>query len=239
MFPAKPLVAAFATIAMTASVAAAQNAAGEGPNKCLAAKNKCVAKAVQGLLNCRAKCQKKPSRCGQAQADCEAKVWSGFTGVAGSTGCFAKAEAGQTATALDSVCLRTADADLLAASAAAAVDEFIGLLEGPRCPSGDYAGSTLGATNQVGNAAGDALFPFSLLEPLTVVFDSCGSDFDTYLRVFDANLGTQLCGCDDCGDCGSQTILTCELPAGDYVAVVEGFDSAEGSYVLRVSCSGG
>ena len=35
-------------------------------------------------------------------------------------------------------------------------------------------------------------------------FDSCESQFDTYLRVFDVGLTNEFVACDDCGPCGLQ-----------------------------------
>jgi hypothetical protein len=104
---------------------------------------------------------------------------------------------------------------------------------------GSYSGSTSGAANVVGNRAGDALYDFSLTSETTVTFNSCGSGFDTWLRVFrDSVSGQEVCGCDDCGNCGWQTILECTLGAGNYVFVVDGWWNREGSFSVSVSCSG-
>ena len=50
------------------------------------------------------------------------------------------------------------------------------------------SGSTVGLPNQVGLAGGDAIFSFCVLRQGTVKFTTCGSDFDTYLHLFDQNL---------------------------------------------------
>ena len=83
-----------------------------------------------------------------------------------------------------------------------------------------------------GSESGDAFFYFSLDEAMDdVLFNSCDSSYDTYLRVIalDAVAGhdghdafEEVASCDDCGDCGTQTILsTGALPAGDYLLLVE------------------
>ena len=40
-----------------------------------------------------------------------------------------------------------------------------------------------------------------------ILFDSCGSQYDTYLY-FNNNDGSSITWCDDCGECGRQTQLT-------------------------------
>jgi len=105
---------------------------------------------------------------------------------------------------------------------------------------GSYTGSNRGAANVVGNRAGDVLYDLHLASGQEVTFDSCGSNFDTYVRVYEGSIGGhQVCSCDDCGNCGYQTILECELSAGHYVVVVEGYSSNEGDIELSVTCSGG
>eukprot|EP01046_Picozoa_sp_COSAG06_P107700 COSAG06_NODE_54056_length_296_cov_1.340102_2_plen_57_part_01 len=52
---------------------------------------------------------------------------------------------------------------------------------------------------------------------------------------------TEIAGCDDCGPCGSQTVLDAELVCDqancNYVLVVEGAGSAEGSYSVTMTCN--
>ena len=100
---------------------------------------------------------------------------------------------------------------------------------------GTLAGSTLGAPSLIGNDAGEAYYAFEVApaQPLLdVTFDSCGSNFDTYLRlvrlVGDAawEEGT---ACDDCGSCGTRLQLTTgPRRAGFYLLVIEGYGDAEG-----------
>jgi hypothetical protein len=77
-------------------------------------------------------------------------------------------------------------------------------------------GSTSGSSNQIGNPAPDHIYDFCTSARGAYTFDSCGSGFDTYIRVWTQDLSRELFGCDDCGDCGTQTILTGELNVGCY-----------------------
>ena len=88
---------------------------------------------------------------------------------------------------------------------------------------GAVAGTTVGLPDVIGDdGGGDAFYYFELRGPLaSVTFDSCGSAFDTFLRVLqlrprgvhnDGELDAdddnaewgEVAGCDDCGDCGTQ-----------------------------------
>lgn len=97
-------------------------------------------------------------------------------------------------------------------------------------------GSTVGASNMIGNMAGEALIPFTVEADTWLTISSCGSDFDTWLRVWDKHLTEQLCHCDDCGDCGNRSVLDCHLPPGDYLIVVDGYSNKEGMFELEVTC---
>merc|ERR1711865_359761 len=46
----------------------------------------------------------------------------------------------------------------------------------------------------------------------------------------------ELHGCDDCGNCGLQTILDADLAPGDYILVVSGYSSSEGEYQVQMNC---
>ena len=70
-----------------------------------------------------------------------------------------------------------------------------------------------------------------------MTLDSCGSDYDTWLRVYDEDKTTELASCDDCGDCGVQTILDAGLmEPGTYELLVEGFSSSSGSHTVLMTC---
>lgn len=62
-------------------------------------------------------------------------------------------------------------------------------------------GSTVSAGSHIGNGASDHVYEFALNpqpQEQVVQFDSCGSQFDTYLRVTQNTVnGLQLAGCDD------------------------------------------
>lgn len=80
-----------------------------------------------------------------------------------------------------------------------------------------------------------------------VQFNSCGSTYDTFLRIMSDDLIEERVGCDDCQSCGHsaeecttcglQTILDTDLPPGHYILVVEGFSSNEGDYSVEMICS--
>jgi hypothetical protein len=38
------------------------------------------------------------------------------------------------------------------------------------------------------------------------------------------------------GPCGTRTVLDADLPAGDYVLVVEGFSRSEGDFDIAMTC---
>ena len=42
--------------------------------------------------------------------------------------------------------------------------------------------------------------------------------------------------CDDCGPCGTRTVLTSTLSAGAYWVVMDGFSSSRGTYRLVITC---
>jgi len=120
-------------------------------------------------------------------------------------------------------------------------------------------GNTVGEGSHVGNGASDHIYSFTAPAGGNgVVFDSCASAFDTHLRVYDLELETdpscqseaacpqfERVQCDDCGDCGTHTVLTTStdpgdaqfyLPPGEYLLVVEGFADDEGEYVVEMRC---
>ena len=60
------------------------------------------------------------------------------------------------------------------------------------------------------------------------------------VRVYtDDTFTTELCGCDECGGCGEQAVLTCTLDAGEYRMVIGGSgDMAEGDFKVGIACPG-
>lgn len=87
-------------------------------------------------------------------------------------------------------------------------------------------GDTTNANNtQTGvNAAPEHWFGFDVPHTGAYVFDTCGSDFDTFLLVFLrtgpsplTDVGLEVATCDNCGTCGSDAQLTVALTPGSYV----------------------
>jgi hypothetical protein len=73
----------------------------------------------------------------------------------------------------------------------------------------------------------------------SVMFDSCGSQFDTYLYVNDYFTGDEITQCDDCGECGVKTQLTMNnLQNGRYSLGIGGFGGQFGPYVMNIVCIG-
>eukprot|EP01043_Picozoa_sp_COSAG02_P100764 COSAG02_NODE_36846_length_449_cov_2.082857_1_plen_113_part_01 len=107
------------------------------------------------------------------------------------------------------------------------------------------SGNTEGVVSSIGNGGGEHFYSFTLdsmpnsagveMDQL-VQFDSCESSYDTYLRVFSLDLDEEMQSCDDCGDCGLQTVLDAVFTAGEYVLVIEGFSSNEGEYRVTMNC---
>lgn len=98
------------------------------------------------------------------------------------------------------------------------------------------SGSTVGAGSHVGNGASDHFYAFSLDRSSNIQMDSCASSYDTFLRIFDMSLGEEYTSCDDCGNCGTRTVLDAQLEAGDYVLVIEGYAESEGEYSVTMNC---
>ena len=113
----------------------AQGVPGVDPNRCLAGKNKCVAKKIAGLMKCRAKCQQSPTKCGQLETDCETKVMAKFDGGTDpAKGCFAKLEAKDDPADPASVCTTTGDTADMEAEVDGLVTGIVARLEGTPAP---------------------------------------------------------------------------------------------------------
>eukprot|EP00037_Helgoeca_nana_P027609 m.316925 g.316925 ORF g.316925 m.316925 type:complete len:2014 (-) comp27552_c0_seq1:55-6096(-) len=98
-------------------------------------------------------------------------------------------------------------------------------------------GNTNTGYNTVGGAGPELLYDFEPSLTGQYTLDSCGSAFDTWLRVFTEDMSTQVASCDDCGPCGTRSVLTMDLTAGEkYVVVIEGYSTQAGEFTLQVNC---
>src|SRR5690606_13859536 len=83
-----------------------------------------------------------------------------------------------------------------------------------------------------GSSARDAVFRFSLSAPQRTMITLRDSSFNTVLTVLDA---TTLTGwCDNDGAPGNTSELELDLPAGDWLIVVDGAFNQTGDYSLMV-----
>ena len=99
-------------------------------------------------------------------------------------------------------------------------------------------GDTTGAADAGHHSSGDHFWRFAVTATTEVEFNTCGSDFDTYLRIFDGTntQGPQLATDDD----GCQGSLNSKLhhvfEPGSYTVLLEGWLGNEGRYELSVVC---
>ena len=112
--------------------------------------------------------------------------------------------------------------------------------QGDIAPGQSVTGSTVGAGNIVGSPAPDHVYHFTVANARAgYQFSTCGSSFDTWLRVFDVD-GVEVEGGDDDGPCGTRTILDVTgFPAGEYYLVVDGYSNSQGTYVLAMTAGQG
>ncbi len=97
--------------------------------------------------------------------------------------------------------------------------------------SGYYGSSYTGSSS-------DVFYSLHLDEATVLDVSLCDSDYDTSLGLFEKVAGApgnMLAGNDDF--CDSQSRFICEIPAGDYFIVVDGYDDEEGDYSLSVESS--
>jgi len=99
--------------------------------------------------------------------------------------------------------------------------------------------TTVGASSVIGQASAERVYTLRVDTPRSYTLSTCnGTDFDTYLHIYTADLLTEVASRDD-GGCPNDrlaTSLTYTLDAGDYVIAVEGFQGNEGNFTLEVSC---
>lgn len=72
-------------------------------------------------------------------------------------------------------------------------------VEGPITCGSSVTGSTLLNPHDGIQGSPSHYYSFSLTDVNNLVqFDSCNSDYDTFLRIYSSDLGTELEACDDC-----------------------------------------
>ena len=102
------------------------------------------------------------------------------------------------------------------------------------CNDGPMIGQTTAAANHLGNPASDHFYSFEVITAGRLTFDSCGSDYDTWLRVHDS-AHQEVASCDDCGPCGTRTVLnTAVLQPGSYTLLIEGYKQFSGMYTVTM-----
>merc|ERR1719414_2106430 len=106
-------------------------------------------------------------------------------------------------------------------------------------------GSTHGQQNTVGSASGEVIVEFTATTN-DMTFDACQSDYDSYLRIYDAGLHNQIAANDDHGGrCNGNNwyasyLHTTSLQAGvTYKLVIEGYGGNHGNYQVTVHCGRG
>lgn len=101
-------------------------------------------------------------------------------------------------------------------------------------PAGATA-ANMGYSNSTGNTANDVFYQFTITTPssVTISTDNGGTNFDTYLRLYDGSCGSQLAFNDD-GGSGVTSAITMDLCSGTYIINVEGFGANNGEFELSV-----
>jgi hypothetical protein len=98
------------------------------------------------------------------------------------------------------------------------------------------ASSDKGYTNVLGNGSPDVFYQFTISSPqvVTIGTNNAGTNYDSYLRLYNSGCGTEIAFDDDGGGLGTTSAITRALCAGTYVIVVEGFNTNTGDFNLSV-----
>ncbi|GGG43005.1 T9SS-dependent choice-of-anchor J family protein [Bizionia arctica] len=104
------------------------------------------------------------------------------------------------------------------------------------------SGSTVSATNSGNNTSNDVWYVLAgTAVDQEITASLCGSDFDTYIRIFDACAGTQVAFNDDnsaaCGTGGNSEVTFTSDGVTTYYIMVEGYSTNNGNFDLAITCS--
>eukprot|EP00438_Fugacium_kawagutii_P017153 Skav211196 [mRNA] locus=scaffold2111:60481:67547:- [translate_table: standard] len=112
-----------------------------------------------------------------------------------------------------------------------AISQTCGAAEPITCGS-TVSGSTVG-TSEIRDFRTDPRFLFCPETAVEAEISTCGSTFDTWLRVSGTNLAYS---CDNCGDCGRHAEASINFMAGEcYQVLIDGYSA--GDYVLSINCT--
>ena len=101
---------------------------------------------------------------------------------------------------------------------------------------GVYAGETATATDTGGNPAPDVWYSYSgAAGDITLSLCDGGTDYDSYLRVYDACDGTEIADNDDSCDLQSELTFAADGTSTYYI-MVEGYSANSGNFSLEVFC---
>ncbi|OEU09344.1 hypothetical protein FRACYDRAFT_248830 [Fragilariopsis cylindrus CCMP1102] len=98
-------------------------------------------------------------------------------------------------------------------------------------------GDTSTSCNQLGNPSADHTYSFKVDFENLLTFDSCGSSYDTYLRIYDF-ADNELAWNDDGTNpnCDLASFIAITLPPGRYTLLVEGYEeSSSGGYTIATT----
>ena len=98
------------------------------------------------------------------------------------------------------------------------------------------SGNTSNSQNNYGGVSNEDIYQFEVTIPGNYKFSTCGSSYDTYLRIYQGNMSNEIESCDDCGPCSTRSVIETTLDEGTYYVLVEGFSTYNGSYELEMTC---